>query len=700
MRKIIYVFFCILSVLTLASCNKEATKSEVEEVPTVEPEVTKPVTPTPSVEVTPEPTEKTPTPPPAGGGDIPETPTPTPAPTPTPTEPLPTDDPDIKTDNGDEQPVDKEARELYVCIPEDRSIRVLQLADIHFGIEGKDWHNDKVDRTKQYISYMIETEQPDLIVCSGDNILGTGVSGLKEFVEYIEGYETPWIWLYGNHDAESAARKSNLSKTLMELDTKYLIYKQGYIEAGYEDRYGNFSVNIYNSTKEKLLGAFIILDAGEYDYSLAHYRAITAGQIEWYKGEIDRLQALYAAQEDNKYDVIPTIVFAHIQLPEYITAYEKAAANDGAEFIIEQELKVSDIEGGPDVNTGMFDAMVEKGSTKAYFVGHAHTIYFQVKYQGIVLGFAPQTGFSKLFANNDAARKTYMYSISEDLSFETKQIDEIVKNQGLVYTGTSSGQAKYNESAGTYTFTVQLPLWGRVSLDYYGPELTAEFTKLTLENTTVTGEINMNPNADWTSKLYCSTAGSGVYLCSSSQNYIYRFTYTVSTNTLHIELVGELDMESGEITAIKANRDSELSLWKKAGATIITESSYATSDGKRLFIIVDSEGRIAYSVYNHKGEFGDPTLEDVNYYYHPYYAENENPAIVITETGYKIVIPEGGFAITADGDGIVKLAKLLINPSITSKTGLEDIVNNLDAYKENLRLSYDSETKVISATYN
>ena len=616
---------------------------------------------------------------------------------------------DDKKDEGSEgkdDPVvdkeDKEKRELYVTIPEGRAIKVLQLADIHFGVEGKDWHNDKVERTKLYISTMIAEEKPDVLVCTGDNILSTGVKGIKEFVDFIEAYETPWMWLYGNHDAENF-RKSDLSKALMEADTEYLLYKEGYCEAGTENRYGNYSVNIYNSTKEKLLGAFVVMDSGEHDYSIGQYQAITKGQIAWYNSEIDRLQALYAAQEDNAHDIIPTIVFSHIQLPEYYDAYTSALAGN-AEFVIEQELSASEIEeiktGGPEVNTGFFDALVAKGSTKAYFVGHAHTWYFQVKYEGIVLGFGPQVGFSKLFANNDNPRKAYMYNISEDLSFTTTRIDEVVRNKGLVYGGTASGNAKYNEALGTYTFTVKLGTWNRVSLDYYGPELTEKYTRLTLENTTVTGEINPNPNADWTSKLYCSESNSGVYLCSSSKEYIYRFTYTVATNTLHIELVGELDMENGEITALMFNRDTDLSIWKKAGIEIVKEKGYATGDGKRLFIIVDAEGRIAYSVYNHTSTNGNPTLNEVNYYYHPYYANHDNPAIVITDTGYKIVIPEGGFAITADGDSIVKLAKLLINPSITSKTGLEKIVNNLDAYSDGLRLSYDPDTKVISAKYN
>ena len=83
-------------------------------------------------------------------------------------------------------------------------------------------------------------------------------------------------------------------------------------------------------------------------------------------------------------------------------------------------------------------------------------------------------------------------------------------------------------------------------------------------------------------------------------------------------------------------------------------------------------------------------------------ANNTSSKIELTSNGrtsYKIVIPEGGFAITADGDGIVKLAKLLINPSISSKTGLEAIVNKKDAYNDGLRLSYDGETKVITSTF-
>ena len=388
--------------------------------------------------------------------------------------------------------------ELYITIPENKELKVVQFADIHFGIEGKDWHNDKVDRTKLYMDYVIETEKPDLIVCSGDNILSTGTSGLNSFIKYMDKYETPWVFVYGNHDAESSQlnyKKSDLSNYLSNSDSEYLLYKEGYVEEGKENRYGNFSINIYNSSKTKLLGAFIILDSGEHDYSIGEYQYITEGQIDWYKSEIDRLQDLYNANPgDNQYEIIPTIVFTHIQLPEFKTAYVKALNNDGATFIIEQQLSESDIDGigtgGPSVNSGFYDVLVEKGSTKAYFVGHQHTLYFQVEMDGIILGFGPQTGFSKLFTGNDKPRKTHCYYFKEDLTFETKCIDEIVRNKGLAYNATNgSGNALYNSETGEYTFTVQLGLWGRVSLDYYGDELTTEYTRITYNNTSVTGAI-------------------------------------------------------------------------------------------------------------------------------------------------------------------------------------------------------------------
>ena len=90
-----------------------------------------------------------------------------------------------------------------------------------------------------------------------------------------------------------------------------------------------------------------------------------------------------------------------------------------------------------------------------------------------------------------------------------------------------------------------------------------------------------------------------------------------------------------------------------------------------------------------------PLSEDMNYYVNPYYNDNENPAIKITDTGYEIVIPEGGFAITAEKDGVIKLVNLLLNPAIKELVGIEKIVNNSESFKSSLRIYFDPDTKVI-----
>ena len=101
---------------------------------------------------------------------------------------------------------------LYV--PKERPLKVAQFADAHFGVDNKDWHNDKIDRSKEYMYYIVETTNPDFIVCSGDNVIGTGIVNkasdahdLTEFVEFMESLEVPWTFMYGNHDAESKVKE-------------------------------------------------------------------------------------------------------------------------------------------------------------------------------------------------------------------------------------------------------------------------------------------------------------------------------------------------------------------------------------------------------------------------------------------------------------------------------------------------------------
>lgn len=301
----------------------------------------------------------------------------------------------------------KPARELTIRMPENRPLRIAQFADLHFGDGVSMYHNTQEDRTKAYLAHIVETEKPDLIVCSGDQVMAAGVADIEAFIALMDSYQTPWVFVWGNHDAEgSALSKRTVSKALENSKSPYLLYADGYTEGGRENRRGNFSIRVLDAAGEETVGALVFLDSGSYDYELGAYQQITDGQVQWYRQEMDRLQS------DGP---IPSIAFAHMPLPDFSVAYRKAAVGEGAEFVIQG----GRFWGGSENSnrSALFEAMVEKGSTKAYFVGHYHVARYQVRMDGILLGFCPQAGFSH--AGYDSQRSTYLYSIGEDFSITT-----------------------------------------------------------------------------------------------------------------------------------------------------------------------------------------------------------------------------------------------------------------------------------------
>ena len=304
--------------------------------------------------------------------------------------------------------------ELSLSMPTDGTLRIAQFADFHFGIEGEQYHNADEARTLAFMDHIVETTQPDLIVLTGDNIMCSGINGIKELIGWMDKYETPWTLVWGNHDTVAGSwgySKKDLSDYMSSCDSKYLMYQEDYIETGREDRYGNFSISIMDPENDKLLGAILLMDSGTYDYELDGYQSITTGQIEWYKNKIASLQN------------VPSIIFAHIPLPEHSTGYLKAKDNDGAEFVIYQDVNSRFINitqsSSPSATTSFFETLKEVGSTKAYFVGHMHGLRFQVKMDGILLGFGPQTGFAKMGNSATSKKVCYVYEVGEDFSIDT-----------------------------------------------------------------------------------------------------------------------------------------------------------------------------------------------------------------------------------------------------------------------------------------
>ncbi|MBP3452057.1 MAG: metallophosphoesterase [Agathobacter sp.] len=605
----------------------------------------------------------------------------------------------IKVENG-----------LAVRMPSDRPIRIAHFTDIHFGVVGRGYHNNRPERTKAYMQYVVDTQKPDLIVCTGDIVMTSGVEKLGEFVELMESYKIPWTFVFGNHDAEGEEdgyNKESYSKYLDSCDAEYLLYNTGYVEEE-NNRYGNFSISVLNSDGTKLVGAIISIDTGTYNREINSYDSITETQIAWYKEEIDRLDALYEGE-----GTIPSVVFGHIALPEFQTGYKAALAKNGARFVIEQELSEDGIEdlkneGPTNTNTGFFSVMKEKGSTKAFLCGHAHVLNFQVEMDGIVLGFGPQTGFSTIFINNDMPRETYIYCLEENFDFTTISCVEEGNNLGLEYSGTFDATAEYDEAKGVYTTSYNFNYGNNIEFSYKG-------VRLTTENTQITGDFSASTTSTWKGGFYSPDGKKLVYDGTAAGTCT--FIYDPSKKTLHIE-TREIEANPDAPTSVNfstidcdAGADA-IALWTEAGTKLkwVTDASIGTVDwignNWRYYVVVDSEGRIAYAVLWPATGYGDPG--ETNYYAHPCYADyRSNPAISILDgfaedyaaggIGHKlfeIVIPEGGFAFTGHDSAIFKMIDMLSQGTVADYSA--SYVNTRSLLKSSIRVSYDLEERTIA----
>lgn len=66
----------------------------------------------------------------------------------------------------------------------------------------------------------------------------------------------------------------------------------------------------------------------------------------------------------------------------------------------------------------------------------------------------------------------------------------------FAYTGTYEGKASYNEIDGTYSFSVDLNIWNRITLVYNG-------TALSMQDLNVTGAFTYSNMAPWDTTLFC-----------------------------------------------------------------------------------------------------------------------------------------------------------------------------------------------------
>ncbi len=194
----------------------------------------------------------------------------------------------------------------------------------------------------------------------------------------------PWAFTYGNHDTEAMA---SLSKSDLDAVYRSLSYKTSgnllypYTQPSITGR-NNQWIAVRNEDGS-LRQALFLIDSNAYtDGSLTKYDYIHDDQVDWYAAEIEKLEASEGRAVDS-------MVFIHIPLQEYRTAYELhlAGSDEVTYFFGENKEKGKNKICCSDYPSKLFDTMVRLGSTKAVFCGHDHYNNMSLEYRGIRLTY-------------------------------------------------------------------------------------------------------------------------------------------------------------------------------------------------------------------------------------------------------------------------------------------------------------------------
>lgn len=234
----------------------------------------------------------------------------------------------------------------------------MQLTDLHLvRWDGIGPEKEMLDM----ILWMVEEEKPDLIVITGDlACTPTPVECYRGFCEFMDQLGLPWAMCMGNHDGEWEPGYEGLEPFLLKCKT--CLYRRGPAEV---EGYGNYTVSL-GAEGEKPAWVLYFLDSHRTN-------DLTPNQTAWYKNRRDTLIQQWGSP-------IPSLAFFHAPFREFVDIREAGAPGEMREGISHLQ-----------TDSGMLDAMAERGDLKGAFVGHDHVNDFYGLWNGILLAYGRGT---------------------------------------------------------------------------------------------------------------------------------------------------------------------------------------------------------------------------------------------------------------------------------------------------------------------
>lgn len=273
-------------------------------------------------------------------------------------------------------------------VRDDGKFKILQIADLHFStgvgkcldiVDEEDKINCEADpKSIDFINDVLDIENPDLVVLTGDNIDGRiapdpETAIFKTVSTFIER-KIPYATVLGNHDDESIQREEYIG---IISSLPYSVTVPGPEEV---DGLGNFVFNLEGAEGPLLL---YFLDSHAYGPN----NTAEQYQFDWLKqSQFDYLHQQhqrFAEESDTSKNL--SISFFHIPLPEHNNTEKGIFGADRG------------INHGPAINSGGRDVLEDIG-VHVVGVGHAHYNEFilndkEGEGNEIWLGFGCGAGF-------------------------------------------------------------------------------------------------------------------------------------------------------------------------------------------------------------------------------------------------------------------------------------------------------------------
>lgn len=254
----------------------------------------------------------------------------------------------------------------------DKKFKIVQLTDLHVK-----WQDTLSNPAFECIRNVVEAEKPDLIMLTGDIIYSApATDNMRNVLQFVSSFRIPFALTFGNHDHEQGASNAELLKVARHIP--YCIVAD---ERGISGE-GNCVLQVKSADGEKDAAALYCFDSGAYSQlkpqGVEGYDHIHLDQLLWYV----KTSKEYTRRNEDK--PLPSLAFFHIPLPEFA----EAAANQNASLYGIRREKVC----APNLNSGLFTAMMEQGDVMGIFVGHDHDNDYAVAWYNILLAYGRFTG--------------------------------------------------------------------------------------------------------------------------------------------------------------------------------------------------------------------------------------------------------------------------------------------------------------------